>query len=119
MMNLIFLFTWYVVFLDNSEQISYWWLSARLQYLQSISSGDNQVFVCPSVCLSVCPSKWCYRSNSLKISGISLKFGGVIHSNMKQIAFLSGHTGPIFACSVELWNFQNRLGPGWGTMLPL
>ena len=32
-------------FWDNSEQISYLWLSARLQYLQSISSGDNKVFV--------------------------------------------------------------------------
>ena len=27
-----------------------------------------------------------YRSNSLRISGISLKFDGMMHSNMKQIA---------------------------------
>ena len=27
----------------------------------------------------------CYRSNSLRISGVSLKFGGMMHSNMKQI----------------------------------
>ena len=50
----------------------------------------------------------CYRPNSSRISGISLKFGGMMHSNMKQIAML----GHFSACSVELWNFQNRLGPG-------
>ena len=28
----------------------------------------------------------CYRSNSLRITGVSLKFGGIMHSNMKHIA---------------------------------
>ena len=35
-----------------------------------------------------------------------------MHSNMKQIAILNGHARLIFACSTELLNFQNRLGPG-------
>ena len=44
----------------------------------------------PSVCLSISPSvhpeQWHYLSNSVRISAISLKFGGLIHSTMKQIA---------------------------------
>ena len=43
----------------------------------------------PSVRLSVFPSvrpERRSRSNSFKISGISLTFGGMMHSNMKQIA---------------------------------
>ena len=46
--------------------------------------------VCPSVCLSVGPSvhpEWRHCSNSLRISAISLKFGGMMHSTMEQIAF--------------------------------
>ena len=53
-----------------------------------------------------------YRFHSLRISGISLEFGAMMHSNKKQIAIESGHAQPIFACSVELWYFQNRLGRG-------
>ena len=50
-----------------------------------------------------------YPSNSLRISGRSLKFGGMMHSTMEQIAIINGHVRPIFACSR---NFQNRLRPG-------
>ena len=46
-----------------------------------------------SACMSVCPSafpsvhpEWRYRSNCLRISSIVLKFCGVMHSTMKQIA---------------------------------
>ena len=39
----------------------------------------------PGVCLSVRPERR-YRSNSLGISTISLKFGGMMHSTMEQIA---------------------------------
>ena len=46
-----------------------------------------------------------YRFNSLRISGISLKFGGMMHSNMKEIAISSDHSHPIFVRSVKLWNF--------------
>ena len=36
-----------------------------------------------------------------------------MHSNnMKQIGIQNGPAGPIFAHSMELWNFQSRLGPG-------
>ena len=43
-----------------------------------------------------------YRSNSLSISGVSLKFGGMMHSNMKQIVILNGHARQFFARSTEL-----------------
>ena len=46
-----------------------------------------------------------YRCNSLRISVISLKFGWMMNSNMKQIAVQSGHARPFIARSVELWNF--------------
>ena len=55
-----------------------------------------------SVRLSVCP-EWHSHSNSLRISAISLKFDGMMHSTMEQIAFQNGHTRPIFACSIELF----------------
>ena len=32
--------------------------------------------------------------------------------NMKQIAIQNGHARLIFASSMELWNFHDRLGPG-------
>ena len=50
--------------------------------------------VCPLVCSSVCPSvrpERRYRSNSLRISVISLTFGEMVHSNMKQIAIQNDH----------------------------
>ena len=51
-------------------------------------------------------------TNSLSISAIGLKFGGMMHSNMKQIVIWNGHAWPIFVHSSELWNFQNMLRPG-------
>ena len=50
-----------------------------------------------------------YCFNSLRISAISLKIGGMIHSMMKQIAIRNGHARLIFARSMELWNFQKML----------
>ena len=44
-------------------------------------------------------------SISLWISAISLKFGGVMHSTMEQIAIKNGLAQPFFACYSELWNF--------------
>ena len=41
----------------------------------------------------------CYRSNILKISDISLKFGGVIYSTMKPIVFK-------WPFSVNFWGFE-------------
>ena len=40
--------------------------------------------VCPAACLSDHPERR-YRSNSLRISAIGLKFGGVVHINNKHI----------------------------------
>ena len=45
------------------------------------------------------------RSNSLRISAIRLTFGGMMHSTMEQIGNRNGHAQPIFAASMELWNF--------------
>ena len=53
-----------------------------------------------------------------RISAIGLKFGGMMHSATKQIAISNGHAWPIFACSMELWNFQSRLGPGLRDDIP-
>ena len=39
---------------------------------------------------------------TLRISGISLKFGDLMHSNMKQIAIYNGHAQPILARSTAL-----------------
>ena len=61
--------------------------------------------VCLSVCQCVCPlvhSEWPLCSNSLRISAISLKCGGMMHSTMEQIAMKYGHARPIFPCSTEL-----------------
>ena len=46
-----------------------------------------------------------YRSTSLKISAIGLKFSGVMHITMKQVATLNDYTRPIFARSMKLWIF--------------
>ena len=47
------------------------------------------------------------------ISAIGLKFGGMMHSMMKQIAIQNGYyAGPIFVCSMGLWNFYTSLAPG-------
>ena len=64
--------------------------------------------VCPAVCPSVHPSvhpEWHSCFNSLRISAISLKFGGMMHSTVEQIANWNGHARPILACSMELLNF--------------
>ena len=45
------------------------------------------------------------RSNSLKISVVSLKFGEIMQSNMSQIAIYSGHARLIAPGFVEIWNF--------------
>ena len=49
---------------------------------------------------------------SLRISAIGLTLGGMMHTNMKQIAIQNGHARPIFARSTKLCHFQKRLGPG-------
>ena len=54
----------------------------------------------PSACPSVRPNR-SSRSNSLRISAISLKFGGMMHSTMEQIAILNDHAWTI------LWAPQN------------
>ena len=41
--------------------------------------------VSPSVCLYVRPERT-YRSNSLRISAVSPKCGGMMHSTMEQVA---------------------------------
>ena len=41
----------------------------------------------------------------LGILAMGLKFGPMMHITMKHIVIENGHAGPIFACSVELWNF--------------
>ena len=45
-----------------------------------------------------------YHSNFLRISAISLKFGGMMHSNMKQIVKENGRVQPILPRSTALWN---------------
>ena len=41
----------------------------------------------------------------LRISAISLKYGGMVRSTMEQMAIKNGHAQPIFASSTKLWNF--------------
>ena len=62
---------------------------------------DSRLSVCVSVCLSVHP-KWHSCFNFLIISAIDLKFGGMMHSTMEQIAIKNGHVRPIFAHFTEL-----------------
>ena len=45
------------------------------------------------------------RSYSWRISAISLKFDGMMHSTMGPIAVQNGYTRPIFVWSTELWIF--------------
>ena len=35
-----------------------------------------------------------------------------MHSNLNPIVIENGHARPFLMRSIELWNFQNRLGPG-------
>ena len=54
-----------------------------------------------------------YRSSCLRISGISLQFGGMMHNNMKQIAIeRGGHAWPILHIPRNFEILQNMLGPG-------
>ena len=53
---------------------------------------------------SVCPKRRCC-SYLFKDFSIGLKFSGMMHSTMKQIAVQNGHAQSIFACFMELWNF--------------
>ena len=41
----------------------------------------------------------------LGILAMDLKFGLMMHITVKHIVIENGHVGPIFACSVEFWNF--------------
>ena len=41
-----------------------------------------------------------------------MKFGGVMHSTMNQMAIWNGHTQPFFARLMELLYFHDKLGPG-------
>ena len=47
----------------------------------------------------------CYCSNSLRISCISPKFGGMMHSNMKQMAIYNGNARLIFFVFHETLKF--------------
>ena len=58
-------------------------------------------YVSPFVHPYLRPERY-YHSNSLRISAICLKFGGMMHSTMEQITVQNGHAWPIFACSVKL-----------------
>ena len=51
-----------------------------------------------------------YRSKSLRILAIGLKFDGMMHITMKHIVVENGHAGPIIARSTEL--FRDKLGAG-------
>ena len=51
--------------------------------------------------------KWRHRSDSLRISSICLTFGGVMHTTMKQIIMLNGHTR-------SFWGFYWALHFMWG-----
>ena len=46
-----------------------------------------------------------YRSNPLRVSAIGLKFSGMMHNTMKQIAAQNGHAQPIFVRFTEFGNF--------------
>ena len=68
---------------------------------------STRPYICLSGCLSICA----YVPNDVtaldysRISGISLTFGGVMHSNITQITFLKWPFLTNFAISTELWNF--------------
>ena len=75
-----------------------------------------RVSVCPTVRLFVRLAKRRYHCNSLNISGISLKFGGVTHSTIKQIVE-NGHARPILVRSTEfryLFRFHKVTSTGRG-----
>ena len=53
-----------------------------------------------------------YRSNSLSTPVVGLKFGKMVHSNIKQITMKMGMLGKILRVPRNFFNFQNRLGSG-------
>ena len=53
---------------------------------------------------SICPKRR-YRSDSLGVSVMDLKLGGMMHSTMKQIAIWNGYAMVIVVRFTELWNF--------------
>ena len=59
-----------------------------------------------------------YRSNSLMISAISLKFSRMLHSTMVQIAIENGYAPSIFqgTLKISMMSFLDQVG---GTTLPL
>ena len=60
---------------------------------------------------SICPKRR-YRSNSLRVSVMGLKLGGMMHSTMKQIAIQNGYAMAILCVSQNFEIFHDRLGPG-------
>ena len=58
----------------------------------------------PPVRPSACPERR-YHSNALRISAISLKFGGMMHSTMKQYRYFKWLCSANFARLTELWKF--------------
>ena len=56
----------------------------RRREVLSLFHASARPSVCPAVCLHVGPERRC-RPNSLRISAIGLKFGGMVHSTVKQI----------------------------------
>ena len=68
------------------------------------TSFRNRIKFCIDVLPSVCLS-------------IYLKYSEVMHSTMKQITF-KWPSSTIFVCSMELWNFYDRLGPGCACTVP-
>ena len=86
----------------------------RWRVLSSVNASSR-----PSVCPSVHP-EWRYRSNSSRISAISLKFHGMMHSSMEQIAISN------WSCLANFCVFHGTLKFSmivfylvWGTTLPL
>ena len=78
-------------------------ISIYLCYADMFTLGCHwQQWLCPAVCLSV-PND--VTALTLRISTISLKCDGVMHSGMKQIIVENAHVRTIFVSSIEVWNF--------------
>ena len=66
---------------------------------------------CPSLCPWVRPERR-YHPNSLRIAAIGLKFGGMTHSTMRQVAIQNGYVQLILRRPRNFENFYDRIGPG-------
>ena len=64
----------------------------------------------------VFPEQWHHHSNSSRMSGISLKFGGIMNSAVKPITNWNGHAWLILHVPQKFEIFQCRLQPGLGTL---